>query len=364
MITKKIYWAALAVYLIAGAAFAAEVTPNRISVLDFEVSGDATPEQGIDVADNIRLMFSGDKGYEVEVYRRMANAASAAWNASLDFSKEKDIVRLGKALEDDAVVYGTIDHSVNGYKVDVVIYDIKGGQVLARDSATGADLRLVTEGLIKSLSGAEGFGVLFPDTTRVVATEDEKSTRWAISLIAAPTELAIYDILSPRGKAMMLDKFWLRRDPDTNTAENEYEAEFNRRVAYAQGHFTTPLKSGIQTDRGKVYVIYGPPDEIEDRSGGSESIRGFEKTTWSSEPYFAWKYYGKKGATGKTGREMLFVFVDEHGDGEYLAFASTEAGYGKRVGGYQEYDANRMGLDEEDTASSDDTNIWIPSSGK
>jgi len=364
MITKKIYWAVLTASLVAVTAFAAEPIANHISVLDFDVSGDATPEQGMDVADNLRLMFSGDKGYELEIYRRMANAVTSARNAGLDLNNDKDVVRLGKALEDDVVVTGKVNHSANVYKVDLVIHDIKAETILASDSAEGADLRLVTEKLIKALSGAEGFGVLFPDTTRVVNVEDEKPTRWAISLIAAPEELAIYDILSPRGKAMMLDKFWLRRDPDTNTAVNEYETEFERRVAYAQGHYTTPLKSGIQSDRGKVYVIYGPPDEIEDRSGGSESIRGFSDTTWSSEPYYAWKYYGKKSSTGASTREMLFVFVDEHGDGEYLAFASTEPGYGKRIGGYQEYDANRLGLDEEDTRDPGETNIWIPSGSK
>lgn len=361
MIKRNMLWAAMAAGLVAAGAFAAEAAVNHVSILDFDVSGDAKVEQGMDVADNLRLMFSGDKGYAVEVYRRMANAVAAARNAGLDLRTEDDIVRLGKALDNDVVVAGNIEYSNSVYTLNVAIYDIKAGMEFGTYVNKGSDLRLTTEDIIKGISGAQAFGVLFPETTRVITAEDEKPTRWAISLIAAPEELEIYDILSPRGKAMMLDKFWLRRDPDANTPVNEFENEFNNRVTYAQGHFSTPLKSGIQSDRGKVYIIYGPPDEIEDRSGGSESIGGFTKTTWSSEPYYAWKYYGKKNASGRGGREMLFVFVDEHGDGEYLAFASTEPGYGKRLGGFQDYDANRMGIDEEDTMNPGDTNVWIPS---
>jgi GWxTD domain-containing protein len=314
----------------------------------------------MDVADNFRLMFYAADEYRLENYRRVANAATAARNAGLDLAATKDVVRLGKALDVNLVVTGSVK-SVDGvYTVNVELTDVRAGTSFGGNNAEGLDLRLIVENLVKDLSGAERFGVLFPDDVKVLAPAEEKEIRWAISLVASEQEVAIYDVLSPRGKSMMLDKFWLRRDPDPNTPENEYQLEFTKRVEYAQENFTTPLKEGIRSDRGRVYVLFGPPDEVEDESAGKGSISGFSDSTWSSKPYFAWKYHGRKDAGGK---QMLFVFVDEHGDGEYLIFASTQPGFGKRLGGYAEYDADRLQKDEGDTMESAEGAYWDPGTG-
>ena len=343
--------------VIGGASASAAAKVRHAAVLDFAPQGRATAEQGMDVADNVRLMFYGSEAFELEKYRRIINAVTAARDAGLDLTAPKDVARAGKALNDDVVVTGAVAYDGTLYRVDVALNDVKGARVESSFNAEGPDLRLVTEELIGAMSGAEKFGVLFPDELRDLPASGEKELRWEISLIASPEELALYDLLSPRGKSMMLDKFWLRRDPDPNTPANEFEEEFGKRVGYAQSRFATPLTPGVRTDRGRVYVLYGPPDEVEDRSGGVGSIVGFDETSWSTKPYFAWKYYGSRDVHG---RQMVFVFVDEHSDGEYLIFASTEPGYGKRIGTFTEYDANRLQMDAEDTGEATETTFWDP----
>jgi GWxTD domain-containing protein len=335
---------------VAGSAAAA----HKVAVLDFPAYGQASAESGVDVADNVRLMFLGVEGYELESYRRLNNAATAATDAGLDLTAMKDIVRLGKALGADEVVTGRVTYDGDLYTLQIWVHDVEKNALKGSADAQSRDLRTLTEDLIQKMSRAEQFGVLFPDEVRDLPRPTEKETRLALSLIATDEELALFDVLSPRGQSMMLDKFWVRRDPDPSTTENEYEKEFWRRVTYVQDHYTTPIREGLRTDRGKVYVIFGAPDEVEDHAGGVSSLAGYERSTWSTKPYYAWKYYN----AGPSGQRMLFVFVDDVGDGEYNIFASTEPGFGRHIASFAEFDMNRLVIDEEDVEDTRETTFW------
>lgn len=345
-------------YITIAALFAALVgsagAARKVAVLDFVAYGEASAESGVDVADNVRLMYLGVEDYELEKYRRMNNAATAAEGAGLDLTAMDDIVRLGKALGDDEVVTGRVTYDGEIYTLQIWVNDVEKKILNGSADAQNRDLRRLTEDLIKGMSGAEQFGVLFPDEVRDLPRPTEKETRMALSLIATDEEITLFDVLSPRGKSMMLDKFWVRRDPDPTTPENEYEEEFWRRVTYVQDHYSTPLREGLRTDRGKVYVLFGLPDEMEDHAGGVASVAGYERSTWSTKPYYAWKYYN----AGPAGRRMLFVFVDEVGDGEYNIFASTEPGFGRRIASFSEFDMNRLAIDEEDVGDTRETTFW------
>src|SRR5438132_14106557 len=61
--------------------------------------------------------------------------------------------------------------------------------------------------------------------------------------------------------------FWARRDPTPGTPQNEFREEFDRRVQYADEHFSTSRQKGSLSDRGKVLVLFGPPTHAM-RSGG------------------------------------------------------------------------------------------------
>lgn len=60
-----------------------------------------------------------------------------------------------------------------------------------------------------------------------------------------------------------IDQFWLRRNPTPGTVENTFKEEHYRRIAYANEHFASSVP-GWKTDRGRIYITYGPPDEIDD----------------------------------------------------------------------------------------------------
>jgi GWxTD domain-containing protein len=57
-----------------------------------------------------------------------------------------------------------------------------------------------------------------------------------------------------------IEQFWQRRDPTPDTEENEYKEEHYRRIAYANEHFAAGIP-GWKTDRGRIYIVYGPADE-------------------------------------------------------------------------------------------------------
>ncbi len=100
-----------------------------------------------------------------------------------------------------------------------------------------------------------------------------------------------------------IEQFWLRRDPTPGTVENEYKEEHYRRIAYANEHFAEKVE-GWRTDRGHIYIVYGPPDEIEDhRAGGGNA----------NYPYQQWRYRWIDGI----GQNVIIEFADTDRNGVY-----------------------------------------------
>jgi len=60
-----------------------------------------------------------------------------------------------------------------------------------------------------------------------------------------------------------LEKFWSKRDPYPETVLNEFKIEYYKRIQYANNYFPSAFKKGFKSDRGRVYILYGQPDEIE-----------------------------------------------------------------------------------------------------
>lgn len=99
-------------------------------------------------------------------------------------------------------------------------------------------------------------------------------------------------------------QFWERRNPNPGSPENDFKLEHYRRIAYVNEHFAAS-RPGWQTDRGRMYIVYGPPDEIvhKDYRGGAH-------------PQFAaeiWTYRHLQGV----GDNASVTFVDRTGTGDY-----------------------------------------------
>ena len=111
-----------------------------------------------------------------------------------------------------------------------------------------------------------------------------------------------------------IEDFWRRRDPDPDTDENEFREEYYERIAYANEHYASGIP-GWKTDRGRIYITWGKPDEVESHpSGGTynrESYEGGGST--STYPFERWFYRYLPGV----GSGVEIEFVDPTGSGEY-----------------------------------------------
>ncbi|MBI1764297.1 MAG: GWxTD domain-containing protein [Acidobacteria bacterium] len=115
-------------------------------------------------------------------------------------------------------------------------------------------------------------------------------------------------------REQFIEQFWLRRDPDPDTDTNEYREEYYQRIAYTNEKYTSGIP-GWKTDRGRMYIMFGKPDQVESHpSGGS-----YDRPTWegggttSTYPFEIWWYRYIEGV----GSDVEIEFVDPSGSGEY-----------------------------------------------
>lgn len=115
-------------------------------------------------------------------------------------------------------------------------------------------------------------------------------------------------------RQQFIEQFWMRRDPTPDSAENEYKEEHYRRIAYANERFASGIP-GWKTDRGRIYITFGPPAEIESHPSGGTYQRPFEEGggTTSTYPFEKWRYRYIEGL----GNDINIEFVDPTMTGEY-----------------------------------------------
>jgi len=115
-------------------------------------------------------------------------------------------------------------------------------------------------------------------------------------------------------KENFIEQFWLRRDPTPDTAENEFKEEHYRRIAYANERYASGIP-GWKTDRGRIYITFGPPDENESHPSGGSYERPIEEGggTTSTFPFEKWRYRYIDGI----GSDIIIEFVDPTMTGEY-----------------------------------------------
>jgi GWxTD domain-containing protein len=108
--------------------------------------------------------------------------------------------------------------------------------------------------------------------------------------------------------------FWDKRNPDPESPINSAKEEHYRRLAYADEHFASGIP-GRKTDRGHIYIIWGPPDEIDSHPTGGTYERSPEQGAGSSTAYAfeIWRYRHLEGI----GENIEIEFVDPTGSSEY-----------------------------------------------
>src|SRR5438309_8706862 len=139
----------------------------------------------------------------------------------------------------------------------------------------------------------------------------DEDVRWIIS----DEERATFKQLSnEEEREQFIEAFWQRRDPTPDTAENEFKEEHYRRMAYANEHFAAGIP-GWKSDRGRIYIMYGPADEIESHPSGGSYERPIEEGggETSTFPFEQWRYRYLEDI----GQEIIIEFVDTCMCGDY-----------------------------------------------
>jgi GWxTD domain-containing protein len=115
-------------------------------------------------------------------------------------------------------------------------------------------------------------------------------------------------------REQFIEQFWLRRDPTPDSAENEFKEEHYRRIAYANERFASGIP-GWKADRGRIYITFGPADEVESHPSGGSYERPMEEGggTTSTYPFEKWRYRWIEGV----GSDIIIEFVDPTMTGEY-----------------------------------------------
>jgi GWxTD domain-containing protein len=163
-----------------------------------------------------------------------------------------------------------------------------------------------------------GYEEYFNYTEEQLDAEFEKAT-----YVAIDEEVDIYDELDKESKKRFLAEFWSRRDPDPTTAVNEYKRRYFDYLEYADVNYTTAFREGWETERGRVLLVYGKPDEIERYPSSMDS-----------SPYEIWQYYGLEGGSN-------FIFADLTGHGSFELLHSNYRNEIKDPNWRQRIEANR-----------------------
>jgi TonB family protein len=118
-----------------------------------------------------------------------------------------------------------------------------------------------------------------------------------------------------------IEQFWARRSPDPRSSINYFKEEYYRRIAYANEHFASGI-SGWKTDRGRIYIMYGKPDDIESHPTGGAYNRTFNEGggTTTTYPVEKWRYRHIDGV----GDDIEIEFVDKSMKGEYRMAMSPD----------------------------------------
>jgi GWxTD domain-containing protein len=133
-------------------------------------------------------------------------------------------------------------------------------------------------------------------------------------IISDDERKAFLSLSNDEEREAFIENFWQRRNPNPDSPENEYREEHYRRIQYANDHFAAG-KPGWKTDRGHIYIAWGPPDSIDSHPSGGMYERPMEEGggETSTFPFEVWHYRYLEGM----GENIDFEFVDTCQCGDY-----------------------------------------------
>ncbi|MEA3420429.1 MAG: GWxTD domain-containing protein, partial [Acidobacteriota bacterium] len=162
---------------------------------------------------------------------------------------------------------------------------------------------------------------------------DQNSQKFldVIRYIITPQEAKIFREMPPEDRGEFVTDFWQRRDPNPETKVNEFRQQYYTRLAIADKAFRTGIP-GWMTDRGRIYILLGPPTDIIRKSMGDETVEPkkgirelsadlLEEGTWTERPTEIWVY---NQYPDYFSGPLRLVFVDYESDGDYKLTTDVE----------------------------------------
>jgi GWxTD domain-containing protein len=139
----------------------------------------------------------------------------------------------------------------------------------------------------------------------------DQDVRW---IITDNERKAFMQLSNDEERDQFIEAFWQRRNPDPDSEDNAFKDEHYRRIEYANEHFAAGMQ-GWRTDRGRMYIVYGPPDEIDSHPSGGTYERPMDEGggETSTFPFEDWRYRYIEGI----GQEVIIEFVDTCMCGDY-----------------------------------------------
>src|SRR6201993_1250542 len=153
---------------------------------------------------------------------------------------------------------------------------------------------------------------------RALKELDAQYKQWlnedVVYIISPEERTAFLQLSTSEEREQFIEQFWLRRSSNPDLPENDFKEEHYRRIAYANEHFASGIP-GWKTDRGRMYIMWGPADEIESHPTGGTYDRPMEEGGGSTTtyPWETWRYRYLEGV----GENVILEFVDPSGSGEY-----------------------------------------------
>ena len=137
-----------------------------------------------------------------------------------------------------------------------------------------------------------------------------------VYIISAEERHSFLHLSTNEEREQFIESFWQRRNPDPDSPENTFKEEHYRRIAYANEHYASGVP-GWRTDRGRIYIMWGPPDEVESHPTGGEWDRPMDQGGGSTTtyPWETWRYRYLEGQS--LGENVELEFVDPTSTGEY-----------------------------------------------
>src|SRR6266700_41258 len=136
-----------------------------------------------------------------------------------------------------------------------------------------------------------------------------------VTYIISPDERnAFLQLDTNEEREQFIEQFWLRRSNNPDLPDNDFKEEHYRRIAYANEHYASGIP-GWKTDRGRMYIMWGPADEVESHPTGGTYDRPMAEGggSTSTYPWETWRWRYLEGLD----ENIILEFVDPSGSGEY-----------------------------------------------